>query len=483
MKLSALLDEVETKAATAQEVEISGITDCSAEVEKGNLFVCVVGRHADGHAFAEQAAARGAAALLTQRPLPIALPQVTVDDPRRAYAQLCAAFNGNPAQRLRLTAVTGTNGKTSTAWLLRHILCQSGCKTGLIGTIPEASSHWRETAHYTTPAPPRLHAMLQDMVANGITCAVTEASSQALQQQRLAGLQFACGVFTNLSPEHLDYHSSMEDYYAAKRMLFEQCDQAVINIDSPWGARLTREVRCRTVTVSAQYSMADYYISQPVFTARDTEFTLTHGALSCTIQLPLAGQYHVYNAACAVAAAAAYEVPMRVAANSLEHVPSVPGRLERLPLAVPFDVFIDYAHTPEALEQTLRSLRAVCRGRLICVFGCGGDRDRTKRPLMGKIAAKLSHFTIITNDNPRTEDEAQILDDIERGMQSTPHLRITDRATAIETAVRQARENDTVLIAGKGHEQYQLLRDGAHPFNEYQIAADAAQKWKKERTV
>ena len=483
MKLSALLHQVDAKAEMAQEVEISGITDCSANVEKGNLFVCIPGRHVDGHTFAAQAAARGAAALVTQRLLPLPLPQLVVADPRRAYAQLCAAFFGNPARQLRIAAITGTNGKTTTAWLLRSILEQNGRKTGLIGTIPEEPAPLSSTAHYTTPAPPELHRRLRQFADHGVHCVVMEASSQAVSQERLAGIHFCCGAFMNLSPEHMDYHPTMEAYYQAKRKLFQSCDCAVINIDSPWGARLTREVPCRTVTVSAAYPMADYVIGGFNGTASDMEFTLRHQNITCTVRLPMISRYHAYNAACAIACAAEYGVPLRAAAVCLENAPTVPGRLEHLALDLPFDVYLDYAHTPEALEQTLRAMRAVCRGRLICLFGCGGDRDRTKRPVMGEIAARLSDAVVLTNDNPRTENEAHILDEIEAGMGEAAHRRIPDRSAAIRAAIAMAEPGDMVLIAGKGHEQYQILADGCHPFDERRIAAQAAAYWKEERTV
>lgn len=482
MELSALLHDVEMQTETVQEVEISGITDRSADVKTGDLFVCIPGRHADGHRFAGQAAERGAAALVTQRPLPVALPQVIVSDPRRAYAQICGNYYGNPAANLQMVAITGTNGKTTTAWLLRRILMENGRKTGLIGTIPPAAEN-DGIIHYTTPDPPQLHKQLQNLVAEGASCVVMEASSQALRQERLAGIAFSCGVFTNLSPEHMDYHGTMEVYYQAKRSLFDQCACAVINIDSPWGARLTREIPCRAVTVSAQYPMADFVIRSPVYTGSDTEFTLTHRRLSRTVRLPMIGGYNAMNASCAIAAAVQCGIPMRFAAASLENSPPVPGRLERLEPELPFAVYLDYAHTPEALNQVLQALRTVCRGRLIAVFGCGGDRDRTKRPRMGEISGRWADWTILTSDNPRTENPERILDEIEAGMGASPHDRIPDREAAIRVAVQMARPGDIVLVAGKGHEQYQILGDKSRPFDERRMIHEAAAGWEQERNI
>ncbi len=484
MELSALLHEVEMQAEPVQEVEISGITDRSADVQPGDLFVCIPGRHADGHAFAAQAAERGTVALVVQAPLPLRLPQVVVPNPRRAFAQLCANFYGRPAARMQMIAVTGTNGKTTTAWLLRRILAQNGRKTGLIGTIacvPDDAS--ASPIHYTTPDPPSLHRQLRDWAAAGAVCVVMEASSQAIAQERLAGIDYSCGVFTNLSPEHLDYHGTMESYYQAKRALFDQCACAVVNIDSPWGARLTRELPCRVVTVSARYPMADYVIDATLYTASDTEFTLTHHRLARTVRLPMVGAYNAMNAACAIAAAAQCGVPMRFAAAALESAPPIPGRMEPMVPELPFRIFLDYAHTPEALEQVLTALRGVCTSRLIAVFGCGGDRDRAKRPLMGAIGGRLADWTILTSDNPRTEPPEQILDEIEAGIADCPHDRIADRAEAIRAAVRMAQPGDCVLIAGKGHEQYQILGAQSHPFDERQIIHDAAKMWKQERNI
>lgn len=481
MKLSALLQEVETQAVTAQEVEINGITDRAQDVQKGNVFVCVPGRTVDGHRFAGLAAQRGAVALITRRPLDIPLPQIIVQDPRAVYARMCGNFYGNPGRRMELTAVTGTNGKTTTAWMLHHIFTDAGYKTGRIGTIPEDDRDLYAQTHYTTPDPPALHRTLRMLARQEVQHTVMEASSQALAQRRLDGLHFACGVFTNLTAEHMDFHRSMEDYYRAKRSLFDQCDCAVIYIDDPWGARLTREIPCRTVTVSEKYPMADYFVEKITTTSRETEFVLHRRGLSRPVVLPMIGTYNVRNAVCAAAVAETCGAALRFALNSLENLPAIPGRMERLRADVPFEIYIDYAHTPAALRAALEALRRVCHGRLIVVFGCGGDRDRSKRPEMGRIADIYGDHVILTNDNPRSEDPQQILQDIAAGMTPGGFRQISDRAEAINTAIQCAEAGDIVLIAGKGHEQYQILNDGVYPLNEYRIAERATETWKKER--
>ncbi len=478
MQLSVLLQDVKTQEVPAQDVEICSITDCARQVQPGDAFVCIPGTRWDGHDFAPQAFRQGAAVLVVQRRLRLPLPQVVVDDARSAYARMCGSFCGNPARRLRLTAITGTNGKTTTAWMLHHILTVCGYRTGRLGTIPDGGNDMLSRVHYTTPDPPVFHGTLQRMVEQGMTHAVLEASSQALDQRRLDGVRFACGVFTNLSPEHLDAHGDMTQYYRCKRRLFDQCDSAVICTDTTWGTRLARETDIPCVTVSAQHTAADYTVGEVAQTARATTFQLCHMNRQYTAQMPLTGRYNLSNGLCAIAAAEQCGVPVAEALKTLETLPVIPGRMERLALETPFEVFIDYAHTPEALRQVLTALRPVCTGRLTVVFGCGGDRDRSKRPEMGRIAAALADRVILTDDNPRSENPDRIRADIAAGMAEDAQM-IPDRAQAIASAITEACPGDIVLLAGKGHEQYQIFSNGVRPLNEYRIAAEAAEMWKK----
>ncbi len=481
MQLSILLQDVKTQEVPAQEVEIRGITDCAQQVQRGEAFVCIPGARQDGHDFAEDAMHRGAAALIVQRTLPVPLPQVLVPSARQAYARMWGNWYGNPARRLRLAAVTGTNGKTTVAWMLHHMLTCCGYRTGRMGTIPEPGADPLTRVHYTTPDPPALHRRLHELVQQSMTHAVMEASSQALEQHRLDGLDFACGVFTNLSPEHLDVHGGMEPYYRCKRSLFERCGCAVVCTDGPYGLRLAAEVPCRVFTVSLRSPSADYVVDDIVPGARWTSFVLQRNGRSYPARMPMTGIYNVSNAACAAAAAEQCGASLQEALHNLETLPVIPGRLERLSLDVPFDVFIDYAHTPEALHQVLTALRPVCKGKLAVVFGCGGDRDRQKRPAMGCIAAELADTVWITDDNPRSEDPGQIRADIAAGMEPGRGRIIPGRAEAIVAAIAEAQAGDTVLIAGKGHEQYQIFSSGVCPLNEYHIAAEAAAVWAKRK--
>lgn len=475
MKLSTLLNGVPVRAQTAQDVEITGITEHSDQVEKGNLFVCARGSRRDGHHFAEEAIGRGAAAVVVQHALPQALPQILVTDSKRACAVLSANFFGRPADSLTISGITGTNGKTTTAWILRQLLEQNDCPTGLAGTIQNCAAGFAEPADYTTPEAPQLHALLARMKKQNCTHVVLEASSQALDQQRLFGIRFRCAVFTNLTPEHLDYHHSMEEYYRAKRKLFENCGCAVINIDDPWGARLTREIPGNIIACSGAYPLADYQYSDAVYSPDGTEFTLRTRGGTFRVRIPLPGRCNIENSVCAAAAAIELGVPPRRAFAALENITPAAGRAQRLELGTPFDVVIDYAHTPDGLQQILQALRPVCRGRLICVFGCGGDRDREKRPLMGAAAVHGSDYVILTSDNPRTEDPRKIMDDILAGMSgaAVPVEQIEERGEAIVRAVSVARAGDLILLAGKGHEAYQIRGDRRIRFDEREIAAEA----------
>lgn len=485
MMLSTLLGGVPVRAQTAQDVEITGITEHSEEVKTGSLFVCVRGNRRNGHRFAEEAIRRGAAAVVVQYALPQAFPQILVADSRKACAAISANFCGRPADSLVISGVTGTNGKTTTAWILKQITEQNGFPTGLCGTVQNCAADFSESASCTTPEAPQLHALLARMKRQNCTHAVLEASSQALDQQRLFGVRFRCAVFTNLTPEHLDYHGSMEEYYRAKRRLFENCDCAVVNIDDPWGARLTREISGKLITCSGAYPLADYQYSDIACLPDGTEFTLRTRSGAFRIRTPLPGKHNVENSVCAAAAAIELGVAPRKVFAALENVVPAAGRAQRLALDTPFDVVIDYAHTPDGLQKILEALRPVCRGRLICVFGCGGDRDREKRPLMGAAAVSGSDHVILTADNPRTENPRSIMDDILVGMTdaSIPVEPVEDRAEAIAKAVSIAKPGDLILLAGKGHEQYQIRRDGTFPFDEEAIVREAVRTLGKTKTT
>ena len=472
MRLSTLFEGVSVKNGPLEDVEIQGITSDSQQVFSGSLYACLRGRHNDGHSFARRALEGGAVVILTEKRLPD-LPeekQCIVEDTRRAYAIICGNWNGNPARRLRLVGVTGTNGKTTTTQMIRQILEAYGEKVGLLGTIETVVDKRSSESVYTTPTPEILHRLLREMKDEGCSHVVMEVSSQALEQERMFGLEFECAAFTNLTQDHLDYHLTMENYYQAKRKLFEISHRAVINIDDSWGRRLKKEIRCGVTTFSTR-EKADISVSQAFFDETGSRFMMSVGENTHSVSIGLQGGYNIENAVCAAAVCIAVGLPEDFVVGRLPLLRPARGRLERVPTGKDFSLIIDYAHTPDALEKALHALRQGNPKRLVCLFGCGGDRDRKKRPLMGKVAAQCSDFVIVTSDNPRTEAPDAIIDDILAGMHdtTTPYVVIENRQEAIGYAVRLARPGDVVLLAGKGHETYQILDIGKVPFDEKQV--------------
>lgn len=475
MLLSTLLKGVACQRMLPKDVEITGITTDSRQVQPGYLFICIRGRHTDGHVYAQAALNQGASALVMEQredAEPLAGNRIVVKDSARAYALICANYYGRPAQKLKLIGVTGTNGKTTTTHMIRQLLEGHGEKVGLMGTIENVINNRKSEAAYTTPTPDLLHRLFGEMVEEGCTCAVAEVSSQALDQERMFGLRFHCAVFTNLTQDHLDYHGTMENYYQAKKKLFTMADTAVINIDDPWGARLCSETSCDIITVSARESGADYYISGTEYGPDGMTFVLTTPMGSFAHRVALQGEYNLYNIACATAAAHTAGVPEAALLSCIDGLRPAKGRLELVDTGRDFTLVIDYAHTPDALEKALQALAKSKPARLVCLFGCGGDRDAAKRPIMGKIAAQNSDFVIVTSDNPRTENPSAIIDNILVGMCdiNTPYIVIENRQEAIGYAVKTAKPGDVILLAGKGHETYQILDIGKIPFDEKKIA-------------
>ena len=423
--------------------ETEPVCDSRGDV-KNKIFVCIRGTHHDGHADAAEVLRRGAAAIVTQRKT--GLPrEITVPDTRLAMALLSARYWGNPAGELRLIGITGTNGKTTTAHLLCHLLHSAGIKTGRIGTDGIYRGGRRLPNPYTTPPPDLLHRTLRQMAGDGITAVVMEVSSQALVQQRTAGLTFEAAVFTNLSPEHLDYHGDIERYFAAKAMLFTQCRRAVIHTGDPYGRRLAEQV---TVPVTPYHLPWRYRCE-----AGRSILPWRGGQLI----IPLTGEVFLPDALAAAETAVAMGVSPGQVMAAMPHAPSIPGRAELLWQGQGRTIMRDYAHTPDALERMLRSLRRVHGGRLLVLFGCGGDRDPMKRPIMGHIGVKLSDFAVITSDNPRTEDPMAIIEDILTGVKQEDgeYIIIEDRRAAIRYAMDIGKKDDIIILAGKGHETYQ----------------------------
>jgi UDP-N-acetylmuramoyl-L-alanyl-D-glutamate--2,6-diaminopimelate ligase len=450
----------------APEVEISGLAYSSQSVTPGALFFCVPGFRADGHDFAPDAVARGAAALVCERPLGLGVPEVVVDDVRAAMGPAAARFYGDPTAQLQLVGITGTNGKTTTAFLVRHLFEAAGRRCGLLGTVKRVVAGVEEEVERTTPEAIDLQHTFRRMVDGGDVACAMEVSSHALELGRVGGITFACRVFTNLTQDHLDFHDTMEDYFLAKRRLFDDGGLAVVNIDDEYGRRLAGEIDCVTFSIERD---ADYR-------ARDVEFDLMGSRFSCEtpdgelrVASPLPGLFNVQNVLGAVAAVRS----LGVEEISLEGFGRVPGRFEPVDEGQDFGVLVDYAHTPDSLENVLRAAREVTRGRLHAVFGAGGDRDRGKRPLMGDAARRLADRVLVTSDNPRSERPDAIIDDVMQGAGPNAEREV-DRRRAIALAIDSAEPGDIVVIAGKGHEQGQEFENGRkEPFDDLEVAREA----------
>ena len=457
----------------APEVEISGLAYSSQSVTPGTLFFCVPGFRADGHDFAPQAVERGAAALVGQRPLGLGVPEVLVDDVRAAMGPAAARFFGDPTAELDVVGITGTNGKTTTAFLVRHLLEADGRRCGLLGTVKRVVGGVGEDVERTTPEAIDLQATFRRMLDAGDQTCAMEVSSHALELGRAAGIRFACRVFTNLTQDHLDFHETMEAYFLAKRRLFEEPGLSVVNVDDQYGRRIAAGLDCVTFGIETQ---ADYR-------ALDVEFDLMGSRFRCEtpdglvqLESPLPGLFNVQNVLGAVAAARVLGVGVETITAALPRFGRVPGRFEPVDEGQDFGVLVDYAHTPDSLENVLRAAREVARGRVHVVFGAGGDRDRGKRPLMGEAARRLADRVLVTSDNPRSEPPAAIVDEIMEGAGPGAE-RETDRARAIGLAIEGAEPGDVVVIAGKGHEQGQEFENGRkEPFDDRSVAREALRR-------
>jgi UDP-N-acetylmuramoyl-L-alanyl-D-glutamate--2,6-diaminopimelate ligase len=454
----------------APEVKITGLAYSSQSVTPGALFFCVPGFKADGHDFAPAAVERGAAALVCQRPLGLGVPEVVVSDVRAAMAPAAARFYGDPTAELDVVGITGTNGKTTTAFLVRHLLEADGRGCGLLGTVKRIVGGMEEDVERTTPEAIDLQATFRRMLESGDRACAMEVSSHALALGRVAGIRFACRVFTNLTQDHLDFHETMDAYFAAKRRLFDDPGASVVNVDDAYGRRIAAEVDCVTFAIDRE---ADYR-------ARDVEFDLAGSRFVCDtpdgsfeLESPLPGLFNVQNVLAAVAAARSLDVPAATVADALPGFGRVPGRFEPVDEGQDFGVLVDYAHTPDSLENVLRAARELTRGRLHVVFGAGGDRDRGKRPLMGGVARRLADRVLVTSDNPRNEEPEAIIDQVVEGAGPDTEREV-DRRRAIALAVETAGPGDVVVIAGKGHEQGQEFENGRkEPFDDCSVAREA----------
>ena len=493
MKLHYLCTAAGIEYGEVENVEINAVKSNSEKIEKGDLFVCVKGLHLDGHDYIQKAIDRGAAAVISERPTECAVPVVVIENTRRALPLLCDAVLGFPSKRLKLVAVTGTNGKTSVTYMLRAIFNAAMYKTGLIGTVRcycgESvldGGNGNPLANMTTPDPEELFALFKKMADEGVEYVFMEASSHALALDKLEGLRFEAAVFTNLTPEHLDFHKDMEEYFLAKSRLFEKSKRCIINTDDPYGKRLIEAFRQRSVGCSAIRKCCDYFAGDiKELGIEGNRYRMVAPTRQFVIRTPLVGGFNVMNTLEAAACAVELGVAPQSIMSALAVMNGVEGRLERVRLGVitDYSVFIDYAHTPDALYNLLETLCKIrrCGERIVLVFGCGGDRDKSKRRKMGEIAARYADKLIVTSDNSRSEKPADIISEIVAGIGSFEHTVIEDRAKAIEYAIKNAQTGDLIVLAGKGHEEYEIDALGKHPFSEKNIAAEAAQKYYSEK--
>jgi UDP-N-acetylmuramoyl-L-alanyl-D-glutamate--2,6-diaminopimelate ligase len=473
--LMGLLEGTGADALGLSDVAVSGVAYRSDKVRPGDVFFCVRGFRHDGHSFAADAAGRGAAALVVERPVAgIDAPQFLVADARGALAVASARFEDEPSRSLELVGITGTNGKTTTVYLLDAILRAAGHISGVIGTVETRIADERLEAGRTTPESSDLQALLARMRDASVTAVAMEVSSHAIDLHRVDAVRFAAVAFTNLTQDHLDYHRTIEEYSAVKRRLFTDFEVGarVINVDDPYGALLATEVP--NVLTVGRHAGASIRAESEELCATGAAFTLVTPQGTARVALPLAGAYNVSNALVAAGCALAIGIPLATVVAGLDAAPQVPGRLERIEAGQPFSVIVDYAHTPDSLEKAILAVKDVTEGRVIAVFGCGGDRDPEKRPLMGAAAAQYADAAVITSDNPRSEDPVGIILQVEDGARGTSlaYEVEVDRRRAIARAFEIAETGDSVLIAGKGHEDYQIFADRTIHFDDREVARE-----------
>ena len=463
--------------------DIGGVSYDSRSTAPGDLFTAIVGTVSDGHSFIPAAAGKGAAAILCQRPPELDIPYILVEDSRFALAVASRNFFGDPAGKMTMIGVTGTNGKTTTTYLIKHILeTQTGAKVGLIGTNCNMIGDAELPTERTTPESYELQKLFREMLDAGCTHIVMEVSSHSLVLKRVAGIRFAVGIFTNLTQDHLDFHKDMDDYAAAKALLFSVSDLAVINSDDAYAPFMAQRAKCPVFTFAVTDESADLRATALALRPDGVAFDAVTAQETVPIRLGIPGRFSVYNALGVIGACMALGVPLPRCAAGLSTAKGVKGRVETIPTDGDYTILIDYSHTPDALENVLKTVREVSAGRVVAVFGCGGDRDRKKRPIMGRIGTELADFAIITSDNPRTEDPDAIIAEILTGVEADPdrYIAITDRVSAIEYAIEHHRSGDVIILAGKGHETYQEINHVKHHMDEREIVAEILERRKQK---
>ncbi len=470
MRLSTLLKGIETQNGWT-DCEIEGITCDSRNAAFGTLFAAIPGEQVDGHDYAQKAVAQGASVVLAEKPIGTDAQEILVPSTRAAFQVLCANFFGHPERELKFLAVTGTNGKTSATQFIKSILDGLGEKAGLLGTVYNQIGSETFPAAFTTPEPYQLFSILRKMKDAGVQTVVMEVSSQAMDQRRVDSLPFAVAGFTNLTQDHLDYHKTMENYKEAKARLFTMSEKSVLNLDDATGREWAD--RFGGLTYSAQ-GAADLEASEIQIDVTGVQYQLSYGEKTALIRVSTPGMFTVSNTLCAAGVLLQAGYSFEQIAEGLNQIPKVSGRAEIITEGQPFAVMLDYAHTPDALENILSTIRTYAKGRVVTLFGCGGDRDRTKRPKMARAAAKYSDYLIVTSDNPRTEDPAAIIREIVVGLEGStvPYTVIENRKEAIGYAIRTAQKDDLILLAGKGHEDYQIIGKTKYHFDEKEIVKE-----------
>lgn len=471
-----LYDLVKGLAETSLDnFEITDITsDNRKDFKKGAMFVCIRGNTFDGHSVAEQMLEKGASCVVVQRDLGLEK-QIIVKDTREIYPALCARWFSNPEKKLKLIGVTGTNGKTTITTVIKKVLTELGAKVGLIGTCQNEIGDKILHTDRTTPEPYDLYELLAQMVEENCEYAVMEVSSQALEQKRVGPLHFDIALFTNLTQDHLDVHGTMENYYRAKKILFTMCDKALINIDDKSGKRYFDETECEKYSFSTT-ERADFNANEIKLSASGVEYIFSGGGESLPVKFNMPGYFNVSNSLAVIGCLTLLGYSTKDIISFVEKTSGVRGRAEVVPTGRDFTVICDYAHTPDALENILEAIKSCSSGRVVCLFGCGGNRDKTKRPLMARAAAEHADFLIITSDNPRDEEPVEIIQDILKGLPEiyTQYVTITDRIDAIHWAVKNAQKDDVIVLAGKGHEDYQILPGGVKiHLDEREVVAEA----------
>ncbi len=480
MKLKDLLRGIDvTHWAADREMEISGVSsDTREDISRGFLFVALSGFAFDGNRFIPKAMEKGAVVVVTTKKPDLEIPYVLVENDRLALARIAANFHGHPADTMTMVGVTGTNGKTSVTWLLKQVLEKTtGAKVGLIGTTENHIGNEVLDTDRTTPESIQLHRLFARMRDAQCRYAVMEVSSHAIALHRVEGIHFAVAAFTNLTEDHLDFHNTIDDYGQTKAKLFAHCDKAVVNSDCPWGQRMVAG-RNIPVIATAVDGCGDLMAKNVIYNRNGLQFTAVYGKKSVEVQVPIPGKFTVYNVLTVLGIALQLGISLETAAEALRTVQGVKGRVEVVPTpGKDYTLLIDYAHTPDGLENVLSAVRGFCKGRLIAVFGCGGDRDRKKRPIMGQIGVRLADLAVITSDNPRTEVPSAIIDDIVAGLgDAKNYVVVENRVEAIHYAMKIAQKDDIIVLAGKGHETYQEVMGVKHHMDEREIVADYLEK-------